>query len=358
MLMGHSIETLREIEKRIDNALERPNLDKWSRTFLRDMRVRIAKYGKNVRFSEKQAKTLSRLIDFEVSADLAAPSPWGRSRRSGASVQASRRLARGGIRVAVLAVLFGFVCAGAAYGTLTYLRPTYEPLDRLNVRVIDGDTISIAGVPQNVRLVGFNAPETSEPQCSLEGGLGKAATDKLKQLVAADDLDFAYVRCACPLGTAGTSDCNFGRACGSLRVGGEDVGEILVAEGLAVPFACGWTSCPSLPRPWCGEVATPASAPVPLVGGGQTSGNCVIKGNVSITAASASTMYPIRNFTTRLAFNRNMANDGFALRQRRGPPDGGKHVDSQAAVLTPRLPNERTRTEAAIPGRRACGKSA
>jgi len=32
-----------------------------------------------------------------------------------------------------------------------------------------------------------------------------------------------------------------------LRVGGEDVGDILNNEGLAVPFACGWTSCPKSP---------------------------------------------------------------------------------------------------------------
>jgi endonuclease YncB( thermonuclease family) len=187
------------------------------------------------------------------------------------------------LHVAIIAVMFGLICAGAAYAALTYLRPAFQPLNALAVRVIDGDTISIAGVPQNIRLVGFNAPETSEPQCSLEGGLGKSATDRLRRLVATNDLDFAYVRCACRLGTAGTSDCNFGRACGSLRVGGEDVGDVLVAEGLAVPFDCGWTSCPKLPRPWCGEVA-PATAPAPPIGSGQTPGNCVIKGNVSINS--------------------------------------------------------------------------
>jgi hypothetical protein len=25
----------------------------------------------------------------------------------------------------------------------------------------------------------------------------------------------------------------------------------LIAEGLAVPFVCGATSCPKTPRPWC-----------------------------------------------------------------------------------------------------------
>jgi hypothetical protein len=45
--------------------------------------------------------------------------------------------------------------------------------------------------------------------------------------------------------------CNHGRACGTLRSNGRDVGAILIAEGLAVPFVCGATSCPKTPRPWC-----------------------------------------------------------------------------------------------------------
>jgi endonuclease YncB( thermonuclease family) len=104
-------------------------------------------------------------------------------------------------------VFVGLASAGAAYAVLKQLRPEYEPLNALAVRVIDGDTISIQGAPRNIRLVGFNAPEISEPNCDLERGLGVAATDRLRQLVAMNDLDFAYVRCACALGTAGTSHC-------------------------------------------------------------------------------------------------------------------------------------------------------
>jgi hypothetical protein len=50
-------------------------------------------------------------------------------------------------RVAAVAVLFGLVCAGAAYAASVW--SAYEPLNALHVRVIDGDTISIEGVPQN-----------------------------------------------------------------------------------------------------------------------------------------------------------------------------------------------------------------
>ena len=58
------------------------------------------------------------------------------------------------------------------------------------------------------------------------------------------------VACAYKTGTEGSSSCNFGRACAYLKVSGNDVGEILIREGLAQPFICGCTSC--TPRkPWC-----------------------------------------------------------------------------------------------------------
>ena len=45
--------------------------------------------------------------------------------------------------------------------------------------------------------------------------------------------------------------CNYGRECGTLKAGSHEVGAILIAEGLAVPFVCGKTRCPATPRPWC-----------------------------------------------------------------------------------------------------------
>ena len=39
-------------------------------------------------------------------------------------------------------------------------------------------------------------------------------------------------------------------ACGTLKVRGQDVGAILIAEGLAEPYGCGTASCPSRGT-WC-----------------------------------------------------------------------------------------------------------
>jgi endonuclease YncB( thermonuclease family) len=119
------------------------------------------------------------------------------------------------------------------------------------VRVIDGDTIRIGHQKPDIRLVGFNAPETRRAQCKAERRLGDRATARLRDLVRSSKLDFEFVACSCPPGTEGTSTCNYGRRCGTLKANGQDVGSILIQENLAVPFVCGQTRCPPIPKPWC-----------------------------------------------------------------------------------------------------------
>ena len=132
-----------------------------------------------------------------------------------------------------------------------------ESIDSDDVRVIDGDTIRVYHQQPDVRLVGFNAPETRRAACEAERQLGAKATRRLRDLVLAGNLDFEYVDCSCPDGTQGTRVCNYGRDCGTLKSSGRDVGAILIDQGLAVPFVCGATRCPKTPRPWCERSARP-----------------------------------------------------------------------------------------------------
>ena len=125
------------------------------------------------------------------------------------------------------------------------------PVEPKDVRVIDGDTIWVFQKGPNVRLVGFNAPETRRAACDAERELGGRATRRVRDLVKDGALDFEFVACSCRPGTELTPACNYGRRCGTLKSDGRDVGAILIAEGLAVPFQCGATSCPKTPRPWC-----------------------------------------------------------------------------------------------------------
>jgi len=123
-----------------------------------------------------------------------------------------------------------------------------SPVDPGQVEVLDGDTIRVAG--GTFRLVGLDAPETYRARCASERELGNRATFRLRQLVATGGLDLERVPCACRIGTEGTPRCNYGRSCGVLKARGQDVGSLLIAEGLARTYVCGRTSCP--PRePWC-----------------------------------------------------------------------------------------------------------
>jgi endonuclease YncB( thermonuclease family) len=71
---------------------------------------------------------------------------------------------------------------------------------REDIRVIDGDTIRVFQKRPNVRLVGFNAPETRRAQCEAERELGGKATRMVRDLVRDGNLDFEFVACACPPG--------------------------------------------------------------------------------------------------------------------------------------------------------------
>jgi endonuclease YncB( thermonuclease family) len=121
------------------------------------------------------------------------------------------------------------------------LADAVKPTD---IHVIDGDTIDALG--KRTRLVGFDAPELGEhAHCGLERMLAARATSRLRQMIQlSHDIDLQIVDCSCRPGTVGTMACNYGRACGYLTVDGQDVGDVLIAEHLAHPLACGKYSCP------------------------------------------------------------------------------------------------------------------
>jgi len=149
--------------------------------------------------------------------------------------------------IGAILLLWGASSLGSVHSALSN-RPVAWP-QSVRIDVIDGDTIRSGG--QIYRLVGFNTPETGHnAKCTREHALGEEATRRLRALVAAGDLDLRRVACACPGGTEGTGQCNYGRLCGTLKARGRDVGAILVAEGLAERYVCGANTCPAR-RNWC-----------------------------------------------------------------------------------------------------------
>ena len=112
---------------------------------------------------------------------------------------------------------------------------TAEVIASSSIYVVDGDTVRARG--DKFRLVGFDTPETYKPRCEYELALGRAATNRLRQLMASvRNVDLVIL--------PGRDKYNRGLA--RLYVGRNDVADILVSEGLARRYNGGRR------QSWCG----------------------------------------------------------------------------------------------------------
>lgn len=263
--MAYSTEEIRALKTKIDAALASRRLDAWQTKFLTDISARIAKYGTETRLSAKQIDKISEITGPEIrrgnttnvrAISAARRSPPRRRKKRSALAWEGRWFARRFVRD--LAIAAALIVGAGVYAAIQdgSFSITGSPIASKTVSgqrfsVTDGDTIRVYGDSKGTRLVGFNTPETFRARCDRELELGNRATKRLKELVASSRVELRKVPCACEPGTEGTDACNFGRSCGILLTDGRDVGQILISEGLAVPFSCGPTSCPPLPRPWC-----------------------------------------------------------------------------------------------------------
>lgn len=99
--------------------------------------------------------------------------------------------------------------------------------------VYDGDTVELlcSDETRRARLVGFDAPETDPPRCAAEAALGQAAKLRLGDLVSrGQSLPEGML-----LDDQGAD--KYGRRLVVMRVQGRDVADVMIAEGLAVPYA-------------------------------------------------------------------------------------------------------------------------
>ncbi|WP_349963474.1 thermonuclease family protein [Rhizobium sp. ZPR3] len=249
---------------RIDDILRNGQPTRWQRQFLYDMQQKFVHYGVRTRLTEKQLSMLRRLTDPPSTsvvqlAQRRPPSPIATQRKSQRRSYGYRSLQVKAVLFLVL--LMAVLVNSVFYGGISFLWPSsgsehtsIELTSQFAIQsfsITDGDTIRMDDGTR-VRLVGFNAPEVFHPRCSREAVLGNKATERVKQLVASGSSTVTKVECSCKPGTEGTDRCNYGRSCGILKVDGKEVGQTLIAEGLAVSFVCGRTGCPSTPSPWCG----------------------------------------------------------------------------------------------------------
>jgi endonuclease YncB( thermonuclease family) len=126
-----------------------------------------------------------------------------------------------------------------------------DPIESSRIHIVDGDTIRIDRQRPDIQLLGFDAPEIRGAKCDAEIDLGAKAARRLRVLLREGHLDFSFTRCPCPTGKEGTAYCQRGRRCGVLKSRGHNVGDVLIAEKLAIPLVCDETRCPVSPEPWC-----------------------------------------------------------------------------------------------------------
>lgn len=96
-----------------------------------------------------------------------------------------------------------------------------------------GNTIWLDGI--KIRIADIDAPETHEPRCASEKALGDRSTIRLKQLLNSGDVTLSPID---------RDEDRYGRKLRIVRVDGQSVGDVLIAEGLARSYAGGR-------RPWC-----------------------------------------------------------------------------------------------------------
>jgi endonuclease YncB( thermonuclease family) len=99
--------------------------------------------------------------------------------------------------------------------------------------VVDGDTFWLDG--EKIRIADIDTPETHPPRCAHEAELGAQATRRLRALLSAGPITLA---------AADRDTDRYGRKLRVVTRGGESLGDMLVAEGLARPWE-------GRRRPWC-----------------------------------------------------------------------------------------------------------
>lgn len=102
-------------------------------------------------------------------------------------------------------------------------------------RVIDGDTLEDMRADITYRLVNIDTPETgSRARCPAERELGNRATQQARALINNGDVE---------LRPTGRID-RYGRTVAFVLIDGRDLGETLIADGLARPWR-------GRREPWC-----------------------------------------------------------------------------------------------------------
>jgi endonuclease YncB( thermonuclease family) len=111
-----------------------------------------------------------------------------------------------------------------------------------NINIIDGDTIRMDGI--TIRIMELDTPETFKSRCENELVLGLAAKEHLRSLLDSGTVTYEA-----------TGSDRYGRTLAKVHVGGVNVGQQMIRDGVALPYEPGKDAKLARLRHWCGPDA-------------------------------------------------------------------------------------------------------
>jgi micrococcal nuclease len=136
------------------------------------------------------------------------------------------------LRCLVAALSFGVLLALA-------LSASGETFDGRRAIIIDGDTLALGN--ERIRLLNIDAPESFRSRCERELVMGLKAKERLAVLVRSGRLEVER-----------HGQDRYRRTLARIYVGGRDLGQVLIQEGLALPWRDGPEARADRLQHWCG----------------------------------------------------------------------------------------------------------
>lgn len=99
-----------------------------------------------------------------------------------------------------------------------------QPVGRMDCLATDGDTLRCGD--ERIRIVGLDTPETYQAECDAERSAGYEAAGRLAFLIYTRRVEIERL----------SRPDKYRRTLARVKVGGRDVAEILIEEGLARPY--------------------------------------------------------------------------------------------------------------------------
>lgn len=144
------------------------------------------------------------------------------------------------MRASVLWIVVIGAIIGLAATRDRFVPPPLDDVPASALRVIDGDTVALG--QEHIRLLHIDAPEIHHYHCTEEWMAGLHAKAELQQLIKDKRVTIRRAKNLDP----------YGRTLAVLIVDNKEIGAILMADGLALPYKPGFIAHRERTSHWCG----------------------------------------------------------------------------------------------------------